>query len=80
LTATESASVSTTEATASAPLSIASLAINTAEGAVVALGWLERKLIDRRSAFGTCDAEFGDVEKLPLRTILIVHFSFRLIC
>jgi len=76
-TATESASVS---AEVLAPCPVAFLAVDSAECSVIALGRLERELFDRCSALGTSEVEFGAVEKLPLRTILIVHFSFRLIC
>ena len=76
-TATESASVSA-EVLAARP--VAFLAVDSAICPVIALGRLEGKLFDRCSALGACQVEFGAVEKLPLRTILIVHFSFRLIC
>ena len=76
-TATESASVS---AEVLAACSVAFLAVDSAVCSVIALGWLERELFDHCSALSTSEVEFGAIEKLPLRTILIVHFSFRLIC
>jgi len=76
-TATESASRSA-EVLAARP--VAFLTIDSAVCSVIALGWLERELFDCRSALGASQVEFGAVKKLSLRTILIVHFSFCLIC
>ena len=77
LTATESASVS---AGTLAAIPVALLAINSAISAVIALGRLERQFLDVHSAFGALETEVGNIMFLRLRTILIVHFSFRLIC
>jgi len=76
-TATESASVS---AGTFAAIPVALLAVYSAISVVIALGRLERQFLDVHSAFGTLETEVGDIIHLPLRTILIVHFSFRLIC
>ena len=77
LTATESASV-TAEALATLP--VAFLAVDSAECAVIALSRLERKFSDVHVALGAFEAKVGYIIHLPLRTILIVHFSFRLTC
>lgn len=77
-TATESASVSSAEALATIPVAL--LAINSAISVVIALGRLERQFLDVNSTFGALETEVGYISHLPLRTILIVHFSFRLIC
>jgi len=74
LTASESASIASAEALAAR--AVALLAVYSAEGSVIALGRLEGKLLDFCSAFGACEAEFGNIEELPLRTILIVHLWF----
>lgn len=76
-TATESASVS---AEASASFPIAFLAVDSAKGAVVTLGRLERKFLDVHITLGTLETKVGNISHLPLRAILIVHFSFRLTC
>jgi hypothetical protein len=79
-TATESATESASSSAGSfAPLSIALLAINPAISVVVALSRFERKLFDVDSAFLTLKSEGADIMHLPLRAILIIHFSFRLL-
>jgi hypothetical protein len=64
----------------SATFSIALLAINSAISSVVFLGRLERKFFDVYSALSAFQVEFGNIKHLPLGTILIIHFSSRLIC
>jgi hypothetical protein len=64
----------------SATFSVALLAVNSAVSTVVFLSWLERKFFDVYSALSAFQVEFGYIKHLPLGTILIIHFSSRLIC
>jgi hypothetical protein len=77
-TAEAASSSSSATAEAFSPRPVAFLAIDSAIASVIALGRLERKLFDFRTALGASEPEFGNVKELSLRTILIVHFSFRL--